>query len=205
MPLRLILCVGCLLWALPGKPVLGGAKEEKVRVLIQTDKGDLEVELEPARAPLTTANFLKYVDGRHYDGGRFHRIVTPRNQPDNKVKIEVIQAAVCPAKEKADFPPIKLETTSLTKLRHRDGTISMARDGPDTATSEFFICVGDQPALDFGGRRNPDGQGFAAFGRVVNGMDVVRAIQAAPAEGQQLTPPIKILRVMRQPRPPAER
>jgi peptidyl-prolyl cis-trans isomerase A (cyclophilin A) len=79
----------------------------------------------------------------------------------------------------------------------------MARDGPDTATSDFFLCAGDQPELDFGGKRNPDGQGFAAFGRVVKGMDVVRALQAAPADGQTLSPPIKILKVRRLPAPPA--
>lgn len=74
----------------------------------------------------------------------------------------------------------------------------MAREGPDTATSDFFICIGDQPALDFGGKRNPDGQGFAAFGRVVRGMDVVRRIQAAPSDASQhLTPPIRLVRVKR--------
>jgi peptidyl-prolyl cis-trans isomerase A (cyclophilin A) len=98
-----------------------------------------------------------------------------------------------------DFPPIKLERTSVTKLLHKDGTLSMARDGPDTATSDFFICIGDQPSLDYGGKRNPDGQGFAAFGRVLLGMDVVRKIQAAPAEGQTLRPAIKILGIVRKP------
>jgi peptidyl-prolyl cis-trans isomerase A (cyclophilin A) len=87
---------------------------------------------------------------------------------------------------------VPLERTSVTGLRHLDGTLSMARDGPDTATSDFFICIGDQPSLDFGGKRNPDGQGFAAFGHVVGGMDVVRRIQAAPADGQSLTPPVRI-------------
>ena len=93
----------------------------------------------------------------------------------------------------------KLERTRDTKLTHKDGTISMARDGPDTATGDFFVCIDDQPELDFGGKRNPDGQGFAAFGRVVKGMDVVRKIQASPAEGQTLTPPVKIVKVTRQP------
>ena len=86
-----------------------------------------------------------------------------------------------------------LAVLRATGLRHLDGTLSMARDGPDTATGDFFICIGDQPELDFGGRRHPDGQGFAAFGRVVRGMDVVRAIQAAPADAQHLTPPVRIL------------
>jgi peptidyl-prolyl cis-trans isomerase A (cyclophilin A) len=144
------------------------------------------------------ANFLRYVDGKFYEGGRFHRTVTSDNQPDNKVKIEVIQAGTSPKKAKDDFEPIKLERTKETKLSHKDGTISMARDGPDTATSDFFICIGDQPELDFGGKRNPDGQGFAAFGRVVKGMDVVRKIQSAPAEGQVLKPAITIRAISRQ-------
>ncbi|MBO0701202.1 MAG: peptidylprolyl isomerase [Zavarzinella sp.] len=173
------------------------ADEKPARVRIETDLGAIEVELD-ARAPATVANFLKYVDGRFYDGGRFHRTVTPDNQPDNKVKIEVIQAGINPAK-KDEFPPIKLERTKDTKLAHKNGAISMARDGPDTATSDFFICVGDQPELDFGGKRNPDGQGFAAFGRVVNGMDVVKKIQKSPADGQNLKPPIQIKKVSRLP------
>ena len=177
----------------------GGEPAKPVRVVIQTEKGDIEVDLDAAKAPNTVANFLRYVDGKFYDGGRFHRTVTPGNQPDNKVKIEVVQAGIDPARAKGEFPPVKLERTRETKLSHRDGTISMARDGPDTATSDFFVCVGDQPELDFGGRRNPDGQGFAAFGRVAKGMDVVRKIQAAPADGQTLKPPVKILKVVRKP------
>ncbi len=167
-------------------------KPAPVHVLIQTEKGDIEVELNAAQAPITVANFLRYVDGKFYDGGRFHRTVKPDNQPDNKVKIEVIQAGINPDKVKKEFKPIKLEQTRDTKLSHKDGTISMARDGPDTATSDFFICIGDQPELDFGGKCNPDGQGFAAFGRVVKGMEVVKKIQVAQAEGQTLTPAVKI-------------
>jgi peptidyl-prolyl cis-trans isomerase A (cyclophilin A) len=168
-----------------------------LRVLIRTDKGDIEAELVAAQAPVTVANFLRYVDGRLYDGGKFHRTVNPTNQPDNKIKIEVIQAA--PDLAKKEFPPIKLERTRDTKLAHKDGTLSMARDGPDTATGEFFICIGDQPELDFGGKRNPDGQGFAAFGRVIKGMDVVRAIQKSPADGQTLKPAVKIVGISRRP------
>ncbi|HVL12509.1 MAG TPA: peptidylprolyl isomerase [Gemmata sp.] len=181
-------------------PLATSADEPKaVRVLIQTAAGDVEVELDVAKAPNTVANFLKYVDAKHYDGGRFHRTVTPDNQPNNKVKIEVIQAGVNPDRAKGDLKPIKLERTKDTGLKHKDGTISMARDGPDTATSDFFICVGDQPELDFGGKRNPDGQGFAAFGRVVKGMEVVKKIQQSPADGQALKPPVKITRVSRVP------
>lgn len=176
-----------------------GDKGKRISVLIQTEKGDIEVELDAARAPETVANFLRYVDGKFYDGGRFHRTVKPDNQPRDKVKIGVVQAGIDPRKAKDEFPPIKLERTRDTGLRHKDGTISMARDGPDTATSDFFLCVGDQPELDFGGKRNPDGQGFAAFGRVVRGMDVVKKLQVAPAKGQSLTPPVKILKVRRKP------
>jgi peptidyl-prolyl cis-trans isomerase A (cyclophilin A) len=161
-------------------------------VVLKTDQGDIEIEVDEGKAPKTAANFLKYVDAKHYDGGRFHRTVTPDNQPDNKVKIEVIQGGVAPAKVKESLPPIKLETTQATGLSHKDGTVSMARAEPDTATSDFFICVGDQPELDFGGKRNPDGQGFAAFGKVVKGMDVVKAIQKAKADGQKLIPPVAI-------------
>jgi peptidyl-prolyl cis-trans isomerase A (cyclophilin A) len=177
----------------------GDAKKDSIHVLIETDRGDIAVELEATKAPVTTANFLKYVDAKFYDGGVFHRTVKPDNQPKNKVRIEVIQAGINPAKEKESFPPIKLERTNQTKLSHKDGTISMARDGPDTATSDFFLCIGDQPELDFGGKRNPDGQGFAAFGRVVKGMDVVKKIQAAPAKEQALTPPVKIKTIRRKP------
>jgi peptidyl-prolyl cis-trans isomerase A (cyclophilin A) len=117
------------------------------------------------------------------------------NQPNNLIKIEVIQGGLL-GKEK-DFPPIPLERTSVTGLKHLDGTISMARTEPDSATSSFFFCINDQPELDFGGKRNPDGQGFAAFGKVLSGMDVVRKIQQQPADGQTLKPPIKIISVAR--------
>jgi cyclophilin family peptidyl-prolyl cis-trans isomerase len=164
------------------------------RVILETELGNIEIELNARQAPRTTGNFLRYVKAGFYDGGVFHRAVTLANQPANPVKIEVIQAAMNRGKEKEAFPPISIERTRDTGLRHLDGTVSMAREGPDTAQHHFFICIGDQPALDFGGARNPDGQGFAAFGKVVRGLEVARRIQQAPAEGQALAPPIKILR-----------
>jgi peptidyl-prolyl cis-trans isomerase A (cyclophilin A) len=176
-----------------------------VRVRIQTELGDIVLEVDQARAPGTAANFLRYVDAGHYDGGTWHRTVKMDNQPESTVKIEVIQAGVHPDRAKSGFPPIMLERTSTTGLLHKDGTISMARGAPDSATSGWFICINDQPSLDYGGARNPDGQGFAAFGRVVSGMDVVRKIQNAPssttrvtnADAQRLTPPIRIIRAER--------
>lgn len=176
-------------------PLIGGAAKPKV--VIETTMGDITVELESIKAPETTKNFLRYVDAGHYKNGQFHRTVTMDNQPDKKVKIEVIQGGVNPKSEKLDYPPIKLERTNKTGLLHLDGTISMARDGADTATSDFFICIGDQPSLDFGGKRNPDGQGFAAFGHVVKGMEIVQKIQQQPAKDQTLTPPIVIKNIRR--------
>ena len=166
-------------------------------VVIETALGEISLEIDAAAAPITAANFLANVDGGHYDGGVFHRTVTPENQPDNPVKIEVIQGGINPARPRDGATPIPLERTSVSGLRHHDGAVSMARFAPDSALSDFFVCIGDQPELDFGGRRNPDGQGFAAFGRVIGGMDVVRAIQQSPHEGQRLTPPVAILRVWR--------
>ena len=167
-------------------------------VVVQTELGDIEIEVDTAHAPGTAANFLKYVDARHYDGGTWHRTVKMDNQPDNQIKIEVIQAGVNPDRAKDGFPPIPLERTNKTGLLHKDGAVSMARGAPDSATSGFFICINDQPSLDFGGMRNADGQGFAAFGRVVRGMDVVRKIQRAPnTDAQKLTPPVRIIAVTR--------
>jgi arylsulfatase A-like enzyme/cyclophilin family peptidyl-prolyl cis-trans isomerase len=173
------------------------ASSVKPRVLIETALGPVEVELDASATPATVTNFLRYVSAGLYDGGVFHRTVTLSNQPADKVKIEVIQASANPARTNEFLPPIVIERTRDTGLKHLNGTISMARDGPDTAQDEFFICIGDQPELDFGGKRNPDGQGFAAFGKVTKGMDVVRRIQASPAQGQNLTPPVRIERAVR--------
>jgi quinoprotein glucose dehydrogenase len=176
-------------WALP-------ASSQLATVVIETEMGNIEAEIDTVHAPVSAASFLRSVDAGLYDGARFHRTVTPDNQPNNDVKIEVIQAGLAPGTK--DIAPIPLERTSVTGLTHRDGTLSMARRGPDTATSDFSICIGDQPSLDFGGKRNPDGQGFAAFGRVTAGMEVVRKIQGQPSDtGQRLTPPVKILKIRR--------
>ena len=169
----------------------------KPRVLIQTSLGDIEVELYTRAAPLSVTNFIRYVHEGLYADGRFFRTVTTSNQPTNTIKIAVVQGHANPARSQDYFPAISLERTRDTGLKHRDGTLSMAREGPDTAQHDFFICVGDQPDLDFGGRRNPDGQGFAAFGQVIRGMEVVRKIHAAKAVGQQLDPPVRIQRAIR--------
>ncbi len=166
-----------------------------IRVRLDTDLGVILLELAADQAPGTVANFLRYVDAKAYDGGRFWRTVRLDNQPDKPVKIEVIQGGA--ASEDHDLPPVPLERTRDTGLRHRDGTVSMARGAPDSATNEFFICLGDQPELDFGGRRNPDGQGFAAFGRVLARLDVVRKIQMGADRDQTLLRPVRIHRAVR--------
>jgi peptidyl-prolyl cis-trans isomerase A (cyclophilin A) len=172
-------------------------------VVFETDKGAIEMEVDSVRAPTTAANFLKYVDAGLFDGGTVNRAVRPDNTVRHDVEIQVIQFQINRARNREQFPPIPLERTSVTGLKHVDGTLSMARSGPDTATGSFSIVIGNQLEMDFGGRRNPDGQGFAAFGRVVRGMDVVKTIQASPT-GQRgpygtesLDPPITIVKARR--------
>ncbi len=178
-----------------GSAVLVRAQEKNLRVVVrfETELGSIDVALSGDRAPVTVENFLRYVDGGLYDGGVFHRSVKMDNQPQSPVKIEVIQGGPQPGSK--GFEPIALERTSKTGLKHVNGVISMARSGPDTATGDFFFCIGDQPELDFGGKRNPDGQGFAAFGLTLKGLDVIRKIQQSPVEAQKLTPPVKITRI----------
>lgn len=174
---------------------LNASGDKNPLLLIKTEIGNIEVEIFQSKAPISAGNFLKHVDHGVYKNSYFYRTVTPDNQPDNKIKIEVIQGGIL---DKADkYPPIIHENTKETGILHRDGTISYARNEPGTATTEFFICIGDQPDLDYGGRRNPDRQGFAAFGRVIKGMDVVREIYERHSEKQMLKPKIKIFNIER--------
>ena len=167
------------------------------QIRIDTEVGSITLELYPDKAPGTVANFLRYVDDKRYDGTTFYRVVRLDNQANNPVKIEVIQGGL-----RADslrmFPPIAQETTQKTGLKHLDGTLSLARGTPASGASEFFICINPQPELDFGGKRNPDGQGFAAFGRVRKGMDVVRRIQQGetgqPGPTNAYSNPLQLLR-----------
>lgn len=155
-------------------------------VLIHTDLGDISVEIYEDQAPVTAANFLKHVKRGDYSNSIFYRVVRLDNQPQSKVKIEVIQGGLFHDEVLDTITPIRHESTQETGILHSDGVISMARMDPGSASTEFFICIGDQPSLDYDGKRNPDGQGFAAFGKVIKGMDVVRTIQAQADEGQYL-------------------
>ena len=174
------------------------------QVLMTTNLGEIELEIFIAEAPASAANFLRYVDEERYVGATFYRTVRLDNQAQSLTKIEVIQGGLGMDSHPSKLSAIPHETTALTGLRHLEGTVSMSRLDPGSASSEFFICINDQAALDFGGARNPDGQGFAAFGRVTRGMDVVRTIQAlpsggdrAPVQGQWLLEPVQIASVSR--------
>jgi peptidyl-prolyl cis-trans isomerase A (cyclophilin A) len=190
--ISVVLGLSLVLWLLVAV-FLAGCGTKYPMVVIKTELGDITVEIYQNKSPISAANFLSYVEENRFQGATFYRTVTMDNQPNNEVKIEVIQGGLGEDSLGLGLPAIEHETTDRTGVLHKDGTISMARLEPGTASSEFFICIGDQPELDFGGKRNPDGQGFAAFGRVISGMDVVRKIQARPADGQRLTPAIKII------------
>ena len=179
------------------------ADANTVRVVMLTSEGDIGIDLYLDQAPATAGNFLQLVDDGSLDGGSFYRVVTYGNDR-GEPKIEVIQGGVGDASD--GFATIGHETTEETGLRHTDGVISMARGAVGTASTEFFICIGDQPGLDYGQPRNADRQGFAAFGKVVSGMDVVRRINGlradAPSDsdytaGQILSEPVAIESVRR--------
>lgn len=190
----------CLVLSLFTISASGQEQLVTANVVMETSLGVFEIELYGEAAPETVSNFLRHVEGGYYDGGEFYRIVTYAND-NGSPKIEVIQGGL--NEVESPFPAISHESTEATGIAHTDGVLSMARGGVGTASSEFFICIGDQPGLDFGQPRNEDGQGFAAFGKVIQGMSVVRQINAIPADqtvgegytaGQVLLEPIKIIR-----------
>lgn len=166
-------------------------------VEIRTSEGNIVVEVFEKEAPVTASNFLKLVDEGIYDGAVFYRVVTKGNQSERSIKIEVIQGGLFHDESIDALKPIAHETTKETGIMHKNGTISMARLEPGTASSEFFICVGDQPELNYGGKRNEDGQGFAAFGKVVKGMEVVERIHSLKNSNQMLDDMILIKSIQR--------
>jgi peptidyl-prolyl cis-trans isomerase A (cyclophilin A) len=179
-----------------GTLIFGGGTKNP-RIVLKTEFGNIEVEIYEMKAPITASNFLSYVNRNLFKDASFYRVVRMDNQPNDRIKIEVIQGGLSFTERENLLPPIKHETTDKTGILHKDGVISMARSDPGTASSEFFICVGDQPELDYGGRRNPDGQGFAAFGKVVSGMEVVKKIRQQSTEGQMLVSRVKIFNILR--------
>ena len=168
-----------------------------IPVSIHTELGPIIIELYSNKAPITVNNFLKYIDEGRYKDFHFYRAVHLENQPQNDIKIEVIQGGLGFDKHNLELEGIPHETTEISDIKHLNGTISMARMEPGTASSEIFICINDQPDLDCKGLRNPDGYGFAAFGKVTSGMDIVRRIQTLPSIQQMLNDPVKVDSIIR--------
>lgn len=174
-------------------------KEDLVSVALETSLGRIVVALDRGRAPVTTANFLKYVDLHRFDGQNFYRAM-----PASDGTPALIQGGITTDARKL-LPPIAHEPTSQTGLKNVAGAISMANAGPGTARSDFFILLADQPGFDAGGAGG-DANGFAVFGHVTEGMDVVRKIYASPTsptkgegvmKGQMLASPVKIIKAAR--------
>jgi peptidyl-prolyl cis-trans isomerase A (cyclophilin A) len=176
----------------------GGHQYKNPHLEIQTKLGDIEIELYPGQAPKSVAAFLSYVEAGYYKNTSFYRVLNNGNQPSYSPKAELIQGGVYRSKNKPDsLPGIPHETTQQTKLLHKDGVLSLARTAPGTATTEFFICIGDQPGFDYGGENNPDKQGYAAFGKVVKGMDIVQQIHLSSESDQYFDPPVPIYNIVR--------
>lgn len=176
----------------------GGNKSPYPQVVIRTTMGDIEVEVYPEKAPITANAFLRYVDSGYYTKGAFYRVLLQEGMSASN-NAGLIQGGMWPAdgQPAKELPGITHETTQKTGLSHTDGTISLARTKPGTANTEFFICIGNQTQFDYGNDQNGDKEGFAAFGKVISGMDVVRKMQLAPANGESFTPRIEIKKIER--------
>lgn len=171
-----------------------GTTYKNPHIEIQTKLGDIEVELYPDQAPKTVAAFLSYVKAGYYKNSSFYRVLNSDNQPSNAEKAELIQGGLYRSNPKVHdtLAGIPHETTRQTGIQHKNGVISLARLAPGTATSEFFICLGDQPGFDYGGENNADKQGYAAFGKVIKGMNIVNKIYNQPEDNQSFDPPVPI-------------
>ncbi len=188
-----------LIFFMMGLCACTSSKNQNPHVLIETKFGDIEVELYPKQAPITVAAFLSYIDSGYYNNATFYRVLRDDEQPTNAPKSELIQGGIWQTSYKlaATIPGIAHESTKQTGILHTNGTISLARSAPGTANTEFFICVGDQHGFDYGGVNNPDGQGYAAFGRVVKGMNVIKSIYDAPETDGTFDPLIYIYKIKR--------
>ena len=164
-------------------------------ILIETNYGDIEVELYPGKAPKTVAAFLSYIDSGYYNKSSFYRVVKTEDMGGNNYGL--IQGGTWRTNAQLKLPGIVHESTKQSGLSHTSGTISLARTTPGSANTEFFICIGDQSQFDYGNGGNADGQGFAAFGTVFKGMDIVRKIQDCPANGEDFKEQITIDRIRR--------
>jgi peptidyl-prolyl cis-trans isomerase A (cyclophilin A) len=172
-------------------------KYKNPHVEIQTKFGDIEVELFPDNAPKSVAAFLSYVDSGYYKNASFYRALNDDNQVTGNSETAILQGGLWQTKPAMVIIGIPHESTLQTKLTHKNGTISLARQAPGTASTEFFICIGDQKGFDYGGSNNADGQGYAAFGQVVKGMELIKQFYTQPTNDDLLKEPIEILNIVR--------
>jgi peptidyl-prolyl cis-trans isomerase A (cyclophilin A) len=183
-----MICTGC-----------SSSESRNTHIEIRTKIGNIEVELYQDKAPQTVRAILSYIDSGFYKDASFYRVLNMDNQPSDAPKAELIQGGLWNKKgARRDLTPgIPHESTRQTGVLHTDGVISLARQEPGSANTEFFICVGDQPGFNYGGENNPDGQGYAAFGKVVKGMDIVRRIYSMPEEEQYFDPVVPIYNIVK--------
>ena len=175
-------------------------KYSRPTIDIQNYYGDIIIELYPEKAPKTVAAFLSYVDSGYYRKTSFYRVLKKEDQPTNVAKTQLIQGGLWQTniKKQQTIPGIPLETTEQTGILHTEGVISLARnEEPNSGNTEFFICLDDQPDYDYGGDASPDGKGYVNFGKVIKGMRYVRQIQEQPDFESNLSPPIKIINIIR--------
>ncbi|MDO5609446.1 MAG: peptidylprolyl isomerase [Pseudomonadota bacterium] len=207
--LGMLLLSACSALSVAADTPRSAADTATVRLEMRTELGPILIEIYPDKAPLSAGNFLRHVEAGSYDKGSFYRTVRIDNDR-NPATIQVVQGGLgrpdLPNPPPSPFSPIAHESTASTGLHHDDGALSLARGAPGTASSEFFISVGANPALDSGGTRNPDGLGFAVFGRVIEGMALVRRIHQLSANaavgdeyvrGQMLDVPVQIESIRR--------
>lgn len=189
----LFFCLTCILFANACKK----KAYDKPHIEIQTEYGDIEAELYPDKAPETVAAFIKNIDDHLYDYGTFYRVLKNEDLSE-QYNSGLIQGGIYQSKPELEkkLPGIKHESPKETTLSHTNGTLSMARTEPGTAKSEFFICIGDQTQFDSSRSTNPDGLGYAAFGRIVKGMKVVRKIQGLKNNGDDIVYPARIEKII---------
>lgn len=194
----------CLTLLAGGLPACGSKIDNSPNVILETELGAIEIEVYPEKAPLSAGDFLNYVDRKFYHGQGFYRVVRADNDP-REMGMSLIQGGRLNIESMGD--PIAHESTKMTGLRNDAGSVAIAREEPGTGSAAFFfINIGNNNFLDHGGERNPDGEGYAVFGKVVSGMDVVKQIQAGDAaqasddartQGQFLKQPVIISKAYR--------
>jgi peptidyl-prolyl cis-trans isomerase A (cyclophilin A) len=188
-----------------------------IKIGIETSMGQIFAEIYDDKAPKTAAYFMRYVDDGFYNGAKIYRSLRRDNQDASSTKIDIVEMGHCndyydrilrfgmSEGEEYDetlgfqppYPKISVETTEQTGITHENGTLSLGRDTVDQVDTNVFICIGSQSDLDFNGKRHPDGYGFSAFGRIVEGMDIVEEIHALPVIGQRIQEDIKIYKIYR--------